>query len=62
MKDKIYLEDIVFCDCGCGQIAEQQFKGVNIPLKNPMSHYREYMDNKFKLNNILDVREGAGYT
>jgi hypothetical protein len=66
MKDLKHLDDYMEfhsnCACGCGQEATQIYRGIPIPSVNPMQHYRAYLKKTFSLRNMLDIREGAGYT
>lgn len=66
MKDPKHLDEYIEfhsnCACGCGKIAEQVFRGIPIPSVNPMTHYRRYLERTKSLKDLLDVREGAGFT
>lgn len=57
-----YIEVYSDCCCGCGKKAEITYRGIPIHSTNPMTHYRAYLKRTFSLRNMLDIREGAGYT
>lgn len=43
----------VRCACGCGEEADQLYKGIPIPSINPMSHYRAYQRRE---QGVKDIR------